>query len=139
MWEREEEFKALLGKVCSKASRSAIDSLAQMALEDYAQCYKAVPLLMEKQLRRSAPNVQRVNVMFAVSKLLRSAHKEHKGKSKFAAGTPGSGGKVETAAAGGGGGGGVEESDDPMRELELDNLVDLPDGDDNIYDIFGDR
>jgi hypothetical protein len=43
------------------------------------------------------------------------------------------------AAAAAGAAAAVEESDDPMRDLELDNLVELPDGDDNIYDIFGDR
>lgn len=37
MWEREEEFKQLLAKCCSKASRSAIDSLARIAIEDHAQ------------------------------------------------------------------------------------------------------
>lgn len=47
------------------------------------QCYKAVPLLMEKQLRRSSSGVQRANAMYAVSKVLRSANKELKGKSKY--------------------------------------------------------
>jgi hypothetical protein len=54
---------------------------------------------MEKQLRRSAPNTQRVNVMYAISKLLRSAHKEHKGKSKFGALQQGSRGAAPAAAA----------------------------------------
>lgn len=34
-WEREAEFKQLLVKCCNKASRSAIDSLAQIAVEDH--------------------------------------------------------------------------------------------------------
>jgi hypothetical protein len=47
------------------------------------QCYKAVPLLMEKQLRRSASGQQRANVMYAVSKLLRESKRELKGRSKY--------------------------------------------------------
>jgi hypothetical protein len=47
------------------------------------QCYKAVPLLMEKQLRRSASGQQRANVMYAVSKLLRESKRELKARSKY--------------------------------------------------------
>jgi ABC-type phosphate/phosphonate transport system ATPase subunit len=36
MWEREAEFKQLLSKCSSKASKSAIDSLTQLAIEDHA-------------------------------------------------------------------------------------------------------
>jgi hypothetical protein len=36
MWEREAEFKQLLSKCSSKASKSAIDSLVQLAIEDHA-------------------------------------------------------------------------------------------------------
>jgi hypothetical protein len=49
----------------------------------WLQCYKAVPLLMEKQLRRSASGQQRANVMYAVSKLLRESKRELKGRSKY--------------------------------------------------------
>ncbi|KAF6255609.1 hypothetical protein COO60DRAFT_195638 [Scenedesmus sp. NREL 46B-D3] len=84
MWEREAEFKQLLSKCSSKASKSAIDSLTQLAIEDHALCYKAVPLLMEKQLRRSASGQQRANIMYAVSKLLRESKRELKGRSKYA-------------------------------------------------------
>jgi hypothetical protein len=35
MWEREAEFKQLLSKCSSKASKSAIDSLTQLAIEDH--------------------------------------------------------------------------------------------------------
>lgn len=46
------------------------------------QCYKAVPVLMDKQLRK-AQGAERMNIMYAVSKVLRLAKKELKGKSKY--------------------------------------------------------
>lgn len=46
------------------------------------QCYKAVPVLMDKQLRK-AQGGERMNIMYAVSKLLRLAKKELKNKSKY--------------------------------------------------------
>lgn len=36
-WEREAEFKQLLAKCCSKASRAHIDKLVQIAVEDHNQ------------------------------------------------------------------------------------------------------
>lgn len=46
------------------------------------QCYKAVPVLMDKQLRK-AQGAERLNIMYAVSKLLRLAKRELKNKSKY--------------------------------------------------------
>lgn len=46
------------------------------------QCYKAVPVLMDKQLRK-AQGAERMNIMYAVSKVLRLAKKELKNKSKY--------------------------------------------------------
>jgi hypothetical protein len=48
------------------------------------QCYKAVPVLMDRQLHK-ARGSERVNIMFAVSKVLRLARKELKGKSRLGA------------------------------------------------------
>lgn len=46
------------------------------------QCYKAVPVLMDKQLRKASGG-ERMNIMYAVSKVLRQAKKELKAKSKY--------------------------------------------------------
>lgn len=40
-------------------------------------------MLMDRQLRKAPHGVERMNVMFAVSKVLRLARKELKGKSKY--------------------------------------------------------
>lgn len=46
------------------------------------QCYKAVPVLLDKQLRK-AQGAERMNIMYVVSKVLRLATKDLKNKSKY--------------------------------------------------------
>ncbi|KIZ06569.1 hypothetical protein MNEG_1392, partial [Monoraphidium neglectum] len=48
-----------------------------------AQCYKVVPALFERQLRKSLVASQRVNVLYAVHKVLRSAKKQLRNKSRY--------------------------------------------------------
>ncbi|KAF8064692.1 hypothetical protein HT031_003494 [Scenedesmus sp. PABB004] len=83
VWEREAEFKALLAKCAKKASKSALDGLAAIAVEDHATCYKAAPALMERALRHAPPGLARLHVMYGVGKVLRGARRALKARSKY--------------------------------------------------------
>jgi hypothetical protein len=63
---------------CSRQGSSSGQVPAALA----SQCYKAVPAMISKQFQK-AHDQQRVNILYAVSKILRSAKKQLKGENKY--------------------------------------------------------
>ena len=84
VWEREAEFSKLLKDVTQRPSRSALEALTTICVEDHASCYKAAPALLERALR-GAKGSGRLHILYAVSKLLRTAKRDLRGRDRFGA------------------------------------------------------